>query len=34
MAPTALLLPEPKYAVKIPATILARANTSISIPKK
>jgi hypothetical protein len=27
IAPTALLLPDPKYAVNIPAMILATANT-------
>jgi len=34
IAPTALLLPDPKYAVKIPAIILATAKTSISMLKK
>ena len=34
IAPTALLLPDPKYAVNIPATILATANTSINMLKK
>jgi len=33
-APTALLFPDPKYAVKIPAMTLATANTSISMDKK
>jgi hypothetical protein len=34
IAPTALLLPDPKYAVNIPAMILATANTSINMLKK
>ena len=34
IAPTTLLLPDPKYAVNIPAMTLATANTSINILKK
>jgi len=34
IAPTALLLPDPKYAVNTPAIILATANTSINMLKK
>ena len=30
-APTTLLLPDPKYAVNIPAIMLAMANTSVSM---
>ena len=33
IAPTALLLPDPKYAVKNPAMMLAMAKTSISMLK-
>ena len=34
IAPTARLLPDPNYAVNIPATMLAIANTSINILNK
>ena len=34
IAPTALLFPDPKYAVKIPAITLATANTSINMLSK
>ena len=33
-APTARLFPDPKYAVKMPAMILATANTSVSMLRK
>ena len=34
IAPTALLFPDPKYAVKIPAIMLAIAKTKVSMLKK